>query len=289
MKLTMEINSPIFIVGVPHSGNSWLGKILGLHPKVVNVKETNYIWMWGNSNKPNDVLKATDLTSRIETHIKNRVVNHLNISSNERLCDKTPRNCLRIPFLHALFPDAKFILVIRDGRGVIRSIQRQNVKPSNEVMRKEIFYRLKNVPITDLSLYLPRAKWIFNRLMGKSIDYWGVRPPGWQDWVREYSQPVVIAKQWVEANAIAREDGKNLLDGSFLEIRYEDLILNPGRYIAEVTDFLGLNDIDLLMQCARETADPQRVHRWKETLTEDVLAEVKPYLETLLYEMGYNW
>lgn len=287
----MEVRAlkPIFIVGVPHSGTSWLGRVLDKHPQLIGSIETNYIWMWGNSDKPDDVLNASDLTEKIKKHIEQRITNHLKVPSDKRLCDKTPRNCLRIPFLHALFPDAQIILVVRDGRAVIRSIQRQNVEPTNAVMRKEIAYRLQNVPITDLALYLPKIKMVINRLLDKPIDYWGAKPPGWEAWLKEYSQSVVIAKQWVEATSIAREEGKKLPSGSFMEVKYEDLIFNPEVFIPQIAAFLDLDNSDTLVDYALKTAEPSRVNRWKETLSPDVLAEVQPHIAPLLNQLGYIW
>jgi hypothetical protein len=39
-----------------------------------------------------------------------------------RLLEKTPKNCLRIPFLQALFPDARFVFLRRDGRPTVSSL-----------------------------------------------------------------------------------------------------------------------------------------------------------------------
>lgn len=46
-------------------------------------------------------------------------------------CEKTPSNLLHIDFLYELFPDAKFIHIKRDPRGVIQSMQQQFWFPSN--------------------------------------------------------------------------------------------------------------------------------------------------------------
>ncbi|HEV3471638.1 MAG TPA: sulfotransferase, partial [Actinomycetota bacterium] len=39
-----------------------------------------------------------------------------------RLLDKTPRNALRVPFVDALFPDARYIYLQRDGRENVNSL-----------------------------------------------------------------------------------------------------------------------------------------------------------------------
>ncbi|MEM1252665.1 MAG: sulfotransferase [Cyanobacteria bacterium P01_H01_bin.21] len=283
------INKPIFIVGVPHSGTSWLGRVLAKHPKVIDRSETNYVWMWGNAWKSNDVLLSDDVTSKIRKHIEHRITQHFRVDSEHRYCDKTPRNCLRIPFIYELFPDAKIIFVIRDGRAVLRSIQRQNVNPTNQVMQKEVLYRLQNVPWEDLYMYLPRVKWIVRRLMGKPLNYWGARPPGWQEWPGRYSHPVVIAKQWAESTRIARQEGNKLPSDNYLEVRYEDLIENPAAGVDQVMRFLELGDYSSVLDYASQSADPERVERWRTSLQEDLISEVKPFIEPVLSELGYAW
>ncbi|MBK7216095.1 MAG: sulfotransferase [Candidatus Promineofilum sp.] len=39
-----------------------------------------------------------------------------------RLLEKTPENCLRLPFLQALFPDARVLFLVRDGRANVHSL-----------------------------------------------------------------------------------------------------------------------------------------------------------------------
>jgi hypothetical protein len=36
--------------------------------------------------------------------------------------EKSPRNALRIPFLRAVFPEARFVVIVRDGRDVACSL-----------------------------------------------------------------------------------------------------------------------------------------------------------------------
>lgn len=287
--MNLSIEKPIFIVGVPHSGTSWLGRVVARHPKVIIRSETNYIWMWGNAWKSDDVLSAKDVTPKIRNHIERRIVRQFQVTSQNRYCDKTPRNCLRIPFIYELFPNAKVIFVVRDGRAVLRSIQRQNVNPTNRVMRKEVFYRLQNVPWEDLYMYLPRIKWIARRLIGKPLDYWGARPPEWQSWVGNYSHSVVIAKQWAESTRIARQSGSKLPAENYLEVRYEDLIRNPRSGVDKVMNFLELDSDLSVLEYASQSADPERVDRWRTSLQSSFVNEVRPFIEPVLSELGYAW
>ena len=45
-----------------------------------------------------------------------------NLWGRSRFVDKTLLNCFRVRLLNAIFPDAKFVHIIRDGRAVAFSI-----------------------------------------------------------------------------------------------------------------------------------------------------------------------
>lgn len=47
---------------------------------------------------------------------------HYPIRARRVLVEKNPRHTLRIPFLKAIFPDAKIIHIVRDGRDVTCSL-----------------------------------------------------------------------------------------------------------------------------------------------------------------------
>ncbi len=286
-----EVIQPIFVFGVPHSGTSWLGRAIDRHPSIVGAVETNYIWMWGNAQKPDDVLLASDLTPKIERHIKQRLIHHIGVSVERRLCDKTPRNCLRIPFLHALFPDAKFVFVARDGRAVVSSILRQNFTPSNKVIGKEILYRLKSVPLTDLHMYASRATWIWRRLIGKPIDYWGAKPPGWDLWVKDsnLSRAEVVAKQWAETTRLSIGYGRQLPSNSYTEVRYEDLMLNPQAELLRLANFLEIENPEQMLDLSSEIPDSTRVNHWQKNIDSQTLSNIRNIVEPVLTEFGYSW
>lgn len=90
-------------------------------------------------------LKETDVT---DTMIDN--VNKVRKKVDKRIIIKNPRNSLRIPFIKKLFPDAKFLHIIRDGRDVTCSLKRgmegnlwSHPKPNNWGKWKNKPYHLK--------------------------------------------------------------------------------------------------------------------------------------------------
>lgn len=95
--------------------------------------------------------------------------------------DKTPNYLLYIPLLKQLFPDAKFIHIIRDVRDVCLSA---------------------------------RKAW------GRNI--------------------YVTAQRWYDYISKCRREAEPFKPDSYIEVRYEDLVQNPGEILPQLTAFLGL-------------------------------------------------
>lgn len=284
----MPIEKPIFILGAPRSGTTWLGKAFDQHPDLACWAEISNIWMWGNTHKTNDQLTENDLNPKIKRYIQKKFTDYLEKYHKKRICDKTPRNCLRISFIQAVFPDAKIIMLLRDGRSVINSTKKELNRPKN-VPWKEAYSRLKEIPVWEWSVFLPRITSRLKRMVGIPLDYWGARPPGWQEWVNQYSREALLAKQWSETMEIAIAEGRKLPEENYLEIRYEDLVSSPQDKIQEIANFAELDSPDPIINYARATADPSRTNKWKDSLDQTILQEIKEIMEPTMSKLGYPW
>jgi hypothetical protein len=97
---------PTFIVGCGHSGTSLLLRILGAHSRMFGLPFES---MLAFRRRPERMLKAFERPTIAERKV--------------RWVEKTPRHITRIDRLMELCPDAKFLLILRDGRDVACSIQ----------------------------------------------------------------------------------------------------------------------------------------------------------------------
>jgi hypothetical protein len=97
---------PIFIVGCGHSGTSLLLAILGSHSKIYAVPYESSVAF---SKTPASILKSFE--------------QHAIAAGKPRWVEKTPKHIHCIGNLLALCPDAKIVLILRDGRDVACSIQ----------------------------------------------------------------------------------------------------------------------------------------------------------------------
>jgi len=150
------MNSPIFIVGCPRSGTHLLRNLLRCHPRLSFAGETHFIpkfyrvfgdpanskeaerlaslilslqWirMWKLPLKPGSF---SDLRSYAQ--VIDRLFQAWAQKENKpRWGDKTPQYVLNMPLLLKLFPEARFIHIIRDGRDVAMSWTRSHFGPAN--------------------------------------------------------------------------------------------------------------------------------------------------------------
>lgn len=63
--------------------------------------------------------------------LRNVIVNLSEYDENKRFVEKTPHNILHLNFLFSLFPDMKFVHIVRDPRGVAFSLTKQSWGPSD--------------------------------------------------------------------------------------------------------------------------------------------------------------
>jgi hypothetical protein len=148
------MNPFVFIVGCPRSGTTLLQRILDCHPQVAITPETHWIPRWYEKKKGKGITadgfvrrklvrklftfpRFTELgidRAEIEPLIKprgtvsySRFISALfDLYGKKRgkllVGDKTPGYARNLNTLHALWPAAKFVHLIRDGRDVCLSV-----------------------------------------------------------------------------------------------------------------------------------------------------------------------
>ncbi|CAF0707254.1 unnamed protein product [Brachionus calyciflorus] len=117
----------IFIGGYGRSGTTLVRAILDTHPNIKCGPETkiipsllSFMQQYTSSKLVMEDLKSAGIDSKlIENSIAefiHHIIKYRNIKRSERLCIKDPDILRYIEYLNRLFPNAKFIHVIRDGR-----------------------------------------------------------------------------------------------------------------------------------------------------------------------------
>lgn len=140
-ELTNQNTSPlIFIGGLPRSGTTLARVMLDAHPDVRCGEETRVVprilrtrMEWTNSQKERSRLAEAGMSekvldSAVSAFISKIIENHGEPAS--WLCNKDPFTMKYSIYLSKLFPNAKFILMLRDGRAVVNSIITRRVTVS---------------------------------------------------------------------------------------------------------------------------------------------------------------
>lgn len=156
--------APFFIVGSARSGTTFLRLTMNAHPRVAVPPESRFIT---ELHEGRDTVDVDEFLQRLSGHkrfeawelpieaVRTRLGGRTRVSyadaigaaylayaeahGKERWGDKTPRYVENIPELAALFPEARFIHLIRDGRDVALSYADVPFGPKNVARAAELW------------------------------------------------------------------------------------------------------------------------------------------------------
>jgi hypothetical protein len=234
-----ESNKPIFIIGAPRSGTTFLTKLLSQHSGLKSFYEPRLIWRYGNDSK-SDILAASDVSPKIRKHITEYFTNHTLKCGKTRFLEKTPSNSLRLSFINDLFPNCKFIHIIRNGYDVSLSIRENWLGKQKSFSKDEKIARVKSrakkrfkeMQLCQIPYYADEflRRYISSSLGNTRPQIWGPRIPGISKMIHELDVLEIAALQWRTCVEHALFDGRNMGDSRYIEIKFEeiskDILLN---------------------------------------------------------------
>ena len=164
----------------------------------------------------------------------------------------------RIAFLHSIFPDARFVHVVRDGRAVVDSLLQ--VK----------FWRERG----------------------------GLERPYWDDplpeslteiWVASNHDPAMLAAvQWLNVIANLREEAAALQSEQFTEVRYEDFVSDPRVELERLYDFAELERYPGLLERALKLKPMSTMNeKFRERMEPHVLEAITDCMSPVLEQYDY--
>jgi omega-hydroxy-beta-dihydromenaquinone-9 sulfotransferase len=233
---------PILIIGAPGSGTTLLHQTLCSHRDVAYITHNmlragilrhgrlvgdrrrallmlqNLIHRDPASNNPlgdalwikyfgdYNYMTEKDYSEEMADYFRKKVLQVQNLWGRPRFVDKTLVNCFRVRLLNSIFPDAKFIHTIRDGRAVAFSIL-------NKIDIAGDRFALFDVGFKDIlgDKYKPDRSELYN---------YGL---AWAEFVRKGR----------EANAVAQN--------RYYEVHYEKLVTEPYDELRNIVDFCELD------------------------------------------------
>lgn len=197
------------------------------------------------------------------------------LAAGIRLVEKSIQSCFRIPFLRRLFPDARYVFVLRDPRTSIASLMDAWLHP------RMFFSYTMPVPL---------------RIGGYSDAFpWGTRwwnlslPPGWRDWT-DLPLAEVCARSWLVHNeAVLRAARDMASSGRSVLLRYEDVQADPAaamEAVAAATDLpfsAAWSNPELPVVMTQAAPNPDK---WRRHETE--IRSVLPIVSDLARQAGYE-
>lgn len=270
------LDRPIFIIGAPRSGTSLLYSILRASSELAHWPgEAHEVWEadyhpalrgWSsNALGPEDV--EPDPATRIKRAF------FLVTGPHKRLIDKTPRNSVRVGFVDALFPFARYVFLQRDGRDNVNSLINAWRTPR---------YRTYELP-------QPHA------IPGTDPRWWKfVLYPGWESDTRGPLE-LVCAKQWSVCNDHALTWGDKIGTERWFPVRYEALIDDPVGEIRRLIERLELElepAVEQKAMSVKTTAinvvTPPERGKWRRenpTEIESILPVIMPTMDAMGYPL----
>lgn len=262
--LDPRLRRPIFVVGAPRSGTTFLGGCIGRLPTVSYHFEPRltkaaarcvYDGSWSPA-KGARLFRANYAALLLA-----------NGDGGLRFAEKNPENCFILPFLFGVFPDAVFVQIVRDGR--------------------------------DAAVSHAEKPWLAARSAGKGLrgragEFWGPEPRFWveADRSEEFRTVSDIERSawcWRRFTEAAFSGLATLPPDRVIQVSYEGMVDEPMPVAERLADFLDVpagTDREPLRR-ALSLAKPSSVGRWREALSAEDAAAVDRQCGKLLVELGY--
>ncbi len=287
--MTTFSDTPIIIIGAGRSGTKLLRSVLGTAENTVCFpREINYIWRHHNAGYPTDELLPEHARPEVVRYIRDRFRAFSRKHGRFRVVEKTVANCLRVPFVYKIFPDAFFVHIIRDGRAVAESARaRWRSRPQPGYLLEKARW----VPLGDMLYYAMRyLSFQASRLRFGNGEQssWGPRFLGLSDLRRNHSLLEVCAIQWRTCVEAAISGLECIPKEQKATILFENLVFKPAVEIDTLFSRAGLTATTDTESFPDSQIRTNTVGRWRSSLTPIEQAALTRRLDATLKQLGYS-
>ena len=130
------VSKPVFVLGCGRSGTTIFGTALSKHRSITYLNEPRHLWfaaypetdIWSDRAAKRHgtlTLTADDADQQKSEKLRRLFRFETIVANRPLLVEKLPINSFRLPFIHEIFPDARFIHIHRNALEVARSIASQ--------------------------------------------------------------------------------------------------------------------------------------------------------------------
>jgi hypothetical protein len=160
------------------------------------------------------------------------------------VADKSPRYVRNLPTLHELWPAARFVHLVRDGRDVGLSV----LSWKKVVVRGELVANL----------------------------------PTWEE-----DRTTTVALWWERLVRLGREDGAQLGEAQYHELRYEALVADPASVCERLCAFLGVPYDETMVRDHEGRPPTPGLRKWRMQMPPEEVERFEAAAGELLEELGY--
>jgi hypothetical protein len=250
---TVGFREPVIVLSTPRSGSTLLFETLAQAPGLYTTGHESHATIESVASLhpaaheyASNRLVAADATPPVVATLKHNFARELRdrdgapppVGATVRLLEKTPKNALRVPFLDAVFPDARYVYLHRAPRPVLASMIEA----------------------------WQAGKWrTYPKLPGWTGLPWSLLlTPGWRDW-KGLPLEEVVARQWAATTDALLDDLEALPAGRVVKVRYENLVAAPQPTLERLAGALDLQwdrALDAL-PLSRHTHTPPDPDKWR--------------------------
>ncbi|CAK8692618.1 protein-tyrosine sulfotransferase 1-like [Clavelina lepadiformis] len=253
----------VFIGGMPRSGTTLMRTMLDAHPDIRCGQETRIIPRilgmranWLKSAKERNRLEEAGVTNSvindaITQFILEVIVKHGHPA--KYLCNKDPFTLKSSKYLRELFPNAKFILMLRDGRATAHSIISRKVTISG----------------FDINSYRD------------VLNKWNRAIESMYSQCQEIGQDVCLPVRYEQLVLQPMAETRRIL--AFLEIPYNPAVLHHEKYLSNIS----LSNVEKSTDQVQRPLYLDALSSWFGNIPQDVardMAQIAPMLRTLGYD-----
>ena len=227
-----------FIFGHARSGTTLLMRLTRLHPEVHCNYQAHFFtrqpllksfvdspeaeeWLKRKSNRWN---QGHDLSPLVLRAAADFIMERDAAKEGKMIVgDKSPSSTIHgqaVRDMHAVYPDAKLVYIVRDGRDVLVSERFRNFVEESNFLTSEDKHIIEELR-KDHSPFTNGTHSIFT-----------------EAFIRR------VAKGWVTNLQEIEEEGKRLFGINYFALRYEDVLEYPFEELTRLWEFLGVKKID---------------------------------------------
>jgi hypothetical protein len=248
-----RVDKPVFILGTGRSGTTILGTVLSMHREVGFLNEPKALW---HAIHPEEDLIGSyargaaryrldkeDATSDVIKHAHRLFGAYLAATFAGRVVDKYPELIFRIPFVKSIFPEAKFLFLVRNGWDTCRSIDNWSKRlGTSDGVETHDWWGVN------------RRKWNFllDQIVVEHADL-AVHINEMRNWT---SHVDMAAVEWI----VTMREGlriQQLYPDDVLRVTYEELCTQPQAVLTGICKFVDLPvDDERFFSYAKQTLQP---------------------------------